>query len=543
MKRIIFGIAVAAGVVYWALAQPGPQPLATLFPTGALVYLEAKDFGSMLADWNGSAEKNAWLQSASYGEFSRSRLFLRLGEAQTEFAAAAGVPPDYALAGAVAGGNSALAMYHIGNVEFLYITHLASARAMNTVLWKARGNYQTRRAGGVEYYVKEDAGSHRVAAFGYAGNVLMIATKEDLIAGALERLAATGRGSVATEKWFTDSTQAAPAGSNDLRLVYNMERLAETPHFRSYWVQRNSRALAEFSSGLADLERERGEVRERRVLIRGTAAAAADEAATGALLAAVPDDAGFYRAWAHPEAESARRLIQEKIFSAGGTPGVQSRQAPVVAMTAEAGAEQDLETRIDEAPLVEDRDALAFGALRERLAAMPIDGMLQVESTRAGDVFVGTEAAIVVLARSAWDANAMRTALAQAAGTLWGSGSIGALEGITVAIDGRWLVVGNSESLVNAIFGRRNRAAVAGAAYAAGWRHGRELGNFERMTRLIDFPQIPAAGDAAGAREPMFYSETVASLARALSRVESAEIVVHDVGTMLRETLVYRIAP
>jgi len=68
-----------------------------------------------------------------------------------------------------------------------------------------------------------------------------------------------------------------------------------------------------------------------------------------------------------PRRNRRRRLIQEKIFSAGGTPGVQSRQAPVVAMTAEAGAEQDLETRIDEAPLVEDRDALAFGALRERL--------------------------------------------------------------------------------------------------------------------------------------------------------------------------------
>src|SRR5215475_7638705 len=159
MKRLIYlPVAVLA---YWALAQTAPQPFSAVSPAGALLYLEARNFSGLLADWNSSRVKGAWLQSANYEAFSRSQLFLKLGNAQNEFAAAAGVPPDFAMLGSVAGTNSALAMYHIGNLEFLYATHLPSARAMDTALWKARGTYQTRRAGGVHYYIKEDSQSHR----------------------------------------------------------------------------------------------------------------------------------------------------------------------------------------------------------------------------------------------------------------------------------------------------------------------------------------------------------------------------------------------
>jgi hypothetical protein len=108
-----------------------------------------------------------------------------------------------------------------------------------------------------------------------------------------------------------------------------------------------------------------------------------------------------------------------------------------------------------------------------------------------------------------------------------------------MASDGKWLVIGDSAEMVNAVFARRIRAAVAGAAYAAGWRHARELPNFERMTALIDFPQRPADGSG----EPPYFSANLASLGRTLKRVGTASIVVHDAGTMLRESVVYRLNP
>ncbi|HLW76893.1 MAG TPA: hypothetical protein VKS01_07900, partial [Bryobacteraceae bacterium] len=135
------------------------------------------------------------------------------------------------------------------------------------------------------------------------------------------------------------------------------------------------------------------------------------------------------------------------------------------------------------------------------------------------------------------------------AGATWRAGTNGVREmdglgRVAIAIEGRWLAIGNSAELVSAVMARRNRTAATGAVYAAEWRHARELPNFERMMKLIDFPQINtgAAGGSPG-REPMFYSENLASFGRVLQRVQSAAIAVHDQGTMLREAVVYRLAP
>jgi hypothetical protein len=532
-----------AAALFWALAQSAPAPLASLFPAGAVLYLEARDFGALLADWNGSAEKKEWLDSANYDAFSRSQLYLKLGDAQSQFASAAGVPTDYALLASVAGSNSAVAMYDIGKLEFLYVTRVPSARAMNTSLWKARGTYQTRHAGNADYFVKEDKPSRRFAAFAYSGDTLLLATREDLIAGALQLMARQPLPSVAAEPWFANSVQAAAPGSSDLRLIYNMTGLTRTYQFRSHWVQQNVPELREFSSGLSDLERAKGEIRERRVLLRvAPSEAAANESATGQLLAALPDDAGLYRAWLHPPGSQAAEWIEEKLFPAAAGSAAPSKSAPGVEETPDAGSEVDLESRIDERPITENRDS--FKALRDLLAAARIDAMMDVSTTRASadGVFVRPSVAIALLGTAAWNAGAIRAAFNAAAEGVWSDAGANGLDGlgrIEVASDGKWLVIGDSPEMVNAIFARRNRASIAGAAYAAGWRHARELPNFERMTRLIDFPQMPADPNA----EPAYFSSNLASLGRTLKRMDAATIVVHDAGTLLRESVVYKLVP
>lgn len=557
MRRALLFSAVTAAVaamMFWAFAQPAPQTMSSLFPAGALLYLEAKDFGGLLADWNGSAEKREWLASANYEGFSRSELFLKLGDAQTQFAAAAGVPPDYALLTSIAGSNSAVAMYDIGKLEFLYVARVPSAGAMSTSFWKLRGSYQTRHAGNADYFVKEDKASHRVAAFAYTGDTLLLATKEDLIAASLRLMTREALPSVASEKWFADSVQAAAAEPNDVRLVYNMATLARTYQFRSHWLQNNVPDLRPFASGLADLERVRGEIRERRVLLRATTAEAdTNETAAGQLLAAVPDDAGLYRAMLHPAPGQAAQWIEEKLFPSAAASAPRSKLAPLVTETADAGSEADLESRIDERPFAENRDALK--ALRDLLAGARIDAMLDVSWARvdADQVYVRPYAVLALLSATQWNAEAIRTALGGAAEGLWsnagtatwrtGVGGVRELEGLgnlAIASDGKWLVVGDSAELVNAVFSRRNRTAAAGASYAAGWRHARELANFERMTMLIDFPQQVPAG---GSGEPPYFSANLASLGRTLKRIDLATIVVHDAGTMLRESLVYKLNP
>ena len=195
----------------------------------------------------------------------------------------------------------------------------------------------------------------------------------------------------------------------------------------------------------------------------------------------------------------------------GGAP--KRETAPGVAESSDAGSEGDLEIRIDEAPLSDARSTQAFEALRAQLNPASLDAMLEVSSTvlQPDQVFVQPHSALVLLSSSNWDANQIRASLTSAANGLWTAAGLGAgwrasangaqefdgLGKIVLVVDGQRLIVSDSADLVNSILARRNRPAVAGAAYEASWRHARELPNFDRMMRLIDFPQIrtPDAAD------------------------------------------------
>jgi hypothetical protein len=86
---VLFFLIVAASIgVSWGACQaasPAELALSHYVPSGALLYLQAKDFSALLADWNKSAEKQNWLKSSNYDVFSWSRLFLRLADAGKEF--------------------------------------------------------------------------------------------------------------------------------------------------------------------------------------------------------------------------------------------------------------------------------------------------------------------------------------------------------------------------------------------------------------------------------------------------------------------------
>src|SRR5713101_9716541 len=153
---VIAAVTVGLGRAAYQSAPANQRPLSKFVPSGALLYLQAKDFSSLLADWNGSPQKREWLGSSNYEVFSRSRLFLRLREAGKQFATAAGLPPDMNFLSQVAGSQSALALYDIGKLHFLYITRLPSASSMQTALWQTRAKFEARSAGGVTFYLRRD---------------------------------------------------------------------------------------------------------------------------------------------------------------------------------------------------------------------------------------------------------------------------------------------------------------------------------------------------------------------------------------------------
>ncbi|MBZ5515829.1 MAG: hypothetical protein LAN62_13490 [Acidobacteriia bacterium] len=553
---------------------PAPQPacstLAKLMPGGPLLYVESPDFAGLVRDWHNSPEKKAWLASDNYQAFSRSRLFLRLGEAREEFAGAAGVPPDIALLESVAGSESALGIYDIGKLEFLYITRLPSARVIDNALWRGKEKFEPRRVADITYYVHTEPSKGRLAALATYNDYLLLATREDLIAGALAVLSGKAMHTLADEPWFAAATAAA-GQRGDLRLALNLTSLVKAPHFRSYWIQRNVPELRQYTAEVTDIRRSAEEIREERVLLRSATASAltgqasAEDATLANLLRLVPASGGVYRAWRAPSVDQALELLAGKVLSPRVGRGVVPTRAPSVTLSeGETGGEGDLETRIDVPPLASVGGTFEPEALRKLLTAAKLEGALQLESTRGlpGDVFVGTQSAIVLQGAGDWEGEAVRSALLSAVGGLWTTSHLGAkwvergagetgyseFDGLThlaMAARGRILIVGNGGEPVVAVLKQMSGAVgKEGGVYAAGFRHAAERSDIVRMTRLIEAPfaQQFGGGGGLGGHEPWFFSENLASLSLSLARVESESILVRDRGPLVSQTVIYRLS-
>ena len=243
----------AAGYVLLQTQPPAPK-LAAIMPSGALLYLETPDFGRLLRDWDTSKVRADWLTSANYAVFSRSNLFTKLAGVYKEYGAAAGFLPGVKGVAEIAGADSALALYGIHDVEFLYITRIADADLMKSQLWAVRDTFQPREAGGVPFYLRTDIASQRTVAFAFTKGYLLLATRDDLVGQSLELLAGATHPNLASDRWYRDAVAAA-GNPGELRLVMNLESLVKGDYFRSYWVQRNVSQIRRYWSGIADLNR------------------------------------------------------------------------------------------------------------------------------------------------------------------------------------------------------------------------------------------------------------------------------------------------
>ena len=584
-------ICLAAFLVWAASRQAAPvaagSPLPSFMPNGAMLYIEAQDFSGILAEWNASPEKRQWLTSDDYEVFSRSRLFGRLGQAQREFATAAGVPPDMNLLSQTAGKESALALYDIGKLEFLYITREPSASAMQSSLWQSRGKFETRSAGGVAFYVHTDASSGRTVAFAVTNDYLLLATREDLLASSLDLIAGGSGPKLTGEDWYTQAVASAGA-PGDLRMVLNMEKIAAAPYFRSYWIQPNAKDLRDYSAAICDLHLGGSEYHEDRVLLPKAAESAPQPAASAAtatppaadsspaqapansagpqavadLLRLVPPDAAVYRAIADPSADESLALLDTKILAPENGPAPPPSNAPNVTLTAGiVGNASDLETRIDQPPQV--RAAVdPSSQLRAVLAASNVRASLSFDSTYADSAtsFIEIHSAVVLSAASDWNAPAVEAAFARAIGQPATTQQLGAawtpagtapgdffqLDGllpIRLAVRGNLLIVANNSADMTAVLDHLpSRPDAAPATFAAGFRLASAQPGLIRLSTALDranstgtsdYPDNPPA-------EPAFFSGNLASLGRVFSGLDSESVVVRNSGGKTFQSVTYR---
>lgn len=561
MKRAILLsilLLTAAGYVYLQTTSSAPR-LATLMPSGALLYLEAPDFSRLLHDWDESKLKSDWPETANYSVFSNSNLFNKLEAVFKEYGEAAGFLPDLKNIIEIAGTDSALALYDFRDVEFLYVTRVAGAEIMKSQLWAVREQFEQREAGGVPFYLHTDSDSRRTVAFALTKGYLLLATRDDLMAQSLELLAGGGNPSIASDRWFRDSTAEAP-NPGELRLVMNLESLVKSVYFRSYWVQRNAETIRRYWAGVADVKRSGNEITESRVFLRTPNPATTATPSTPALstlLPLVPPEAGLYKISPATDAAAVASLIVQKLIGPQTQRSRDWRQAPsAVSPDSRAGSESDLETRIDEQPLPSDAGITdSESAARAMLEKARTGAVLLVQSSSpAAGTFVEIPSVIVLEAAGDWDLNSVRSSLGAAAGKLWTTSQLGAnwisgtagrhsvqrLDGLGTlqfVNRGRLLFLSNNSQLLAAVLDRTGTTATAERlTYAAGFRHLRERPNYQRVMTALDFTSSAAN---IGRGQPPFFSANLGSLSQILSNLAEIRITEQERGNATIQTVLY----
>jgi hypothetical protein len=564
----------AVWAAYETASQTAPA-LSAWAPQGALLAIEARDFSGLLKDWSTSAQKRAWLTSDNYADFSRSRLFSRLGEAQQQFAVSAGLPADMNFLAQVAGKESLFAWYDIGNLEFLYITHMPSSASEQTQLLQERSKFEARKAGDETFYVRSQGEPRRTVAFAVHGDYLLLATREDLLANAL-LLMRNPHGkdgedlSLRDERWYATAAEAAAEGTGDLRMTLNLATIVPSPYFRSYWVQRNISEMKQYSAAITDLYRTPQSFREERALLPKTSENMTAAADVAPLLQYLPASAGVYRANAHPSTDQVVAIFGEKLLFRDASEFHDTRVAPVADLTQQTvGSASDLETRIDAPPIPQEPMNVALAPLHALLDSAHVQAMLVGSSTgEAADVlFLPVHSSVVLSASGPWNADALKSALTEALrarltagsnGLLWQSRHQGSLtwfelEGLqplAFALQGNLCVLSTDSATLLQSLDRPHDAAPKPqlVSVAAGFNHSMERPHFARITGLLDQSskgqpsnnQAPSQPD--NATPPAFFSGNIRSLSDTFQTLDAETFVEQPQpdAHIVRQTVLYQ---
>jgi len=567
--------------------QPAaPASLTSYVPQDALLTIESPDFASLLHQWTNSAESKAWLTSDNYSVFQNSRLFGRLKDAQDTFAKAPGIPEGADLLNQVAGKQSVFAWYDIGKLEFLYITRMPAGQADLIQFFQARGSYERRHAGNSDFYIRTSGVDYSTVAFarvpGPSGDLVLLATREDLIANALKLIAAPSSAeSIQQEPWFRDVSAALPAEkpAPALHMVLNLDRIAFDPHFQSYWIQRNITWTRQFRAAASDLYVESSRFREERVLLpksTETEPAALDLAPLAAL---APPTAGVFRVVATQDPAVGATAVKEKLLGSFTAPPPGPEDAPDPNLeAAQTGSTSDLEVRIDALPPVS--PSASNDGLAQVFQSAGLDAVLTLSSaqtpTESEGLWVPIHSAVVLHTASPASPPILAGALQQALRGSLTTGSIGAafqptgnagaviyaLTGprplffaisSTVA-HGNLILLADDQPMLSELLQRLASASpvesAAPATLVAVFNHSTQRAPYGRLTSLIDGTNnTPRDSRNAAARgpdgvlgvvsTPTFFSRNIGSLSDAFADLQSERVVERIVDSNLHQTVTY----
>ena len=269
--------------------------LANLMPKGALVYVQSKDLTSQLKTWYLSPAHKRYFSSSNYNAFSQSRLFLKFQERVQEFESAIGIVLSEDGFASVVGGESALALYDIGELEFVFTTELPQAKLASSILAQKGDKLSTRKTAGVTYYLKsmkaEGGAENRTFAVAIVGSRAVVATSEVLMQRALKNNADNKSEDKLLDTVLDSAKQAEGFASHDVTLWLDQAVLNKDRYFRNYWIHNNLAELKDINKVLIDLEIASNKLLEKRWLFNSEIAANTKESSLEQLLKFAPTSA------------------------------------------------------------------------------------------------------------------------------------------------------------------------------------------------------------------------------------------------------------
>jgi len=564
-------VATGAAITYQAhRAASVPKSLTAYVPQDALVTIESPDFAALLHQWTSSPQAALWMKSANYSVFQNSRLYGRLGDAQTTYATAAGFPTDTAFLNQIAGTQSAFAWYDIGKLEFLYITRMPAAQANQTALLQSRAKFERRHAGNSDFYIHAGTQAYTTVAFAQvsspSGDLLLLATREDLIANALKLIAGdTTTGPVTAEPWFHDAEAALPSEKSPpaLHMVINLDRSAHDPHFLSYWVQQNITWTRQFRSAVSDLYLESAQFREERVLLPKSPDTTTQADVT-ALAALAPPETGVFRAFATTDPAEAVEAIQTKLLGASPADAPDPRYAPDPTLTApNSGSASDLELRIDTPPPV--TPSASAEALTHTLTSAGFDGLMTLSSatlpTEEAEIWIPIHSAVVLHSTTRLTPQAVSAALQQLLRGQLTAADLGiefhpttanpqiyAIVGprpLYFAIQANLTLISDDQPLLLQLLTSAAKPAPKSTKPAnliAAFNHTNQSAPYARLTALIDGTNIP--NDGSKRDTPAFFSQNLQSLSTTFASLQSERFTQRPgPANSLHQTVLYQWQP
>jgi hypothetical protein len=310
MKRIamLSLTAIIAAAATLAAAPPATAQdsleFARVVPPGALVYVEVADFGGRLQQFLKTDFARKFPETRAFKDFTTTKLFNKLGDRIGELEQATGFGLTLERVAELAGGRSALALYDIGELQFVFLTRMPFEKAAATALWNLRSQFEERIVEGVNYFFKEDPDGRTALMFAIVGDTLVAGTDLLRFEASLKLLNKKGGDTLAASESFAAALPSG-FGLEDAFLYLDQERIAETPHFRSYWIFGNQEELRRIRQAVISLRIGAGGITETRWFTTADAAGLPEMKSVGALAAVLPrgrelyslagigDDAGF----------------------------------------------------------------------------------------------------------------------------------------------------------------------------------------------------------------------------------------------------------